>query len=108
MGTKPRRFFFRGLIFRGIAGGGGEWRGIPGTGEQIFSPPFHPVRGIFPKNPAKNGKFSSARKNFSCTIGEETRGNAGLTDEAHSGLAIVKYTSSLIFGRGNNYFGGVF
>ena len=43
--TKPRRFFFRGLIFRGIARGGGEWREIPGTGDQIFSPPFHPVRG---------------------------------------------------------------
>lgn len=72
--SKPRRFFFRGLIFRGIAGGGGEWRGIPGTGEQIFSPPFHPVRGIFPKKPRQKWKIFLGEEKFFL---HNWRGNPG-------------------------------
>ena len=77
----------------GLSGGGeGSGEESPGPGNRFFPRHFTPCGEFFQKNPAKNGKFSSARKIFSCTIGEETRGNAGLTDEAHSGLAIVKYT----------------
>ena len=72
---KPRRFFFRGLIFRGIAGGGGgDWRENPGTRAPIFYPPFHPVRGIFQKKPRQKLKIFLGEENFFL---HNWRGNPG-------------------------------
>ena len=67
-------FFFGGSFFGVLRGGGGEWRGIPGTGEQIFSPPFHPVRGIFPKKPRQKWKIFLGEEKFFL---HNWRGNPG-------------------------------
>ena len=60
VGTKPRHFFHRGLIWRGIARGEGEWREFPGSKIEIF--PRHVTPGgekldFFLANPAPAGKI---------------------------------------------------
>ena len=57
---KATAFFFRGLILRGIARRGGEWREFPGSKIEIF--PRHVTPGgekldFFLANPAPAGKI---------------------------------------------------
>ena len=70
VGTKPRHFFHRGLIWRGIARGEGEWREFPGSKIEIF--PRHVTPGrIFWK---KSSPIFPDKKTFSYV---DWRGNPG-------------------------------